>query len=127
MKCSASVLTARYRPRSRSEGKPKITPSRAPVAAEAGKVSQIDAPTSLTRMPVQNAPAAISPACPKEIWPANPVSNIKATAPTTASKVWLARSRTKALATHGRASRAQPNSTQTTRWKRVSMRRVSWL
>ena len=70
MKCSASVETARYSPRSRRLGRPKTRPISAPTAAEAGSVTQNEAPISLNRIPVVKAPAASSPACPSEIWPA---------------------------------------------------------
>ena len=54
MKWSASVDTARYRPRKRKLGTPKTRPSSAPSAAEAGSVTHTCAPNSLNRMPVVN-------------------------------------------------------------------------
>ena len=51
MKCSASVETARYSPRSRRLGRPKTRPISAPTAADAGSVTQNGAPNSLNRMP----------------------------------------------------------------------------
>jgi hypothetical protein len=44
-------------------------------------------------MAVVNAPAAMNPACPRDICPAYPVSNINAMAPMNARKTWLAKSR----------------------------------
>jgi hypothetical protein len=65
----------------------------APTIPEAGKVIQMDAFISLKRMAVVNAPAAMNPACPRDICPAYPVSNINAIAPMSARKTWLAKSR----------------------------------
>ena len=54
----------------RSDGNPNTTPSRPPTSPAAGSVIQNGAAASRNRIPTVKAPAASSPACPSEIWPA---------------------------------------------------------
>jgi hypothetical protein len=70
-------------------------------------------------MPTVNAPAARRPACPSEICPANPVSNMRESEPMEARKTWQARSRWNGEAISGNASSAMMNAPKLTPSSRV--------
>jgi hypothetical protein len=71
----ARVLTARYRPRTRSAGRPTTTAITA-VTAPANGMRRISG-TLAPRWAAIRAPQATSPNCPSDTWPAQPVSTVR--------------------------------------------------
>jgi len=88
---SASVTSVRYRPFSRSAGRPTSTPAPKQTTAATRNVQPGDHAWSLTRMAVMYAPTPKNAEWPMEIWPVKPINRLSdsaASASTQMSASW---------------------------------------